>query len=53
MIGTWQNIYKGNFGRFVVGLQGSYIERDAFSGVGGSPTTNETIVMTSFRYYPF
>lgn len=53
VLGTWQNIYKGNFGRFVVGLQGSYIERDAFSGVGGAPTANETIVMTSIRYYPF
>ena len=53
VLGTWQNIYKGNYGRFVVGVQGSYIERDAFSGVGGAPSTNETIVMTSFRYYPF
>jgi hypothetical protein len=53
VIGTWQNVYKGNFGRFVVGLQGSYIERDAFTGVGGAPSTNETIVMTSIRYYPF
>ncbi len=51
--GTWQDVYKGNFGRFVVGLQGSYIERDAFSGVGGAPTTNESIIMTSVRYYPF
>ncbi len=24
VIGTWQNVYKGNFGRFVVGLQGTY-----------------------------
>ncbi len=51
--GTWQNVYKGNFGRFVVGLQGTYEERDAFTGVGGQPTQNEAIVMTSIRYYPF
>jgi len=52
-VGTWQDVYKGKFGRFVIGLQGSYIERDAFSGVGGAPSTNDAIVMTSFRYYPF
>ncbi|MGO8917001.1 MAG: hypothetical protein ACLQJR_13945 [Stellaceae bacterium] len=52
-LGTWQDIYKGKFGRFVFGVQGSYIERDAFSGVGGAPSTNEAIAMTSFRYYPF
>jgi hypothetical protein len=52
--GTWQDVYKGNFGRWVVGLQYSYIERDAFSAtIGGSPSQNENIVMTSIRYYPF
>lgn len=53
ILGTWQDVYRGNFGRFVVGLQGTYEQRDAFSGVGGAPSTNEAIVMTSIRYYPF
>jgi hypothetical protein len=53
VIGTWQNIYKGSFGRFVVGLQGTYEDRIAFSGVGGAPSTNEFMVFSSIRYYPF
>ena len=52
--GFWQDIYKGNFGRFVFGFQGGQIWRDAFSGRGGkTPRTNIAIFMTSFRYYPF
>jgi hypothetical protein len=51
--GFWQDIYKGSYGRFVFGLEGGYIWRDAFSGVGGTPKTNIGIFMTSFRYYPF
>jgi hypothetical protein len=53
ILGTWQNIYKGNFGRFVVGLQGTYEERDAFQSGGGAPSQNEVMVFTSIRYYPF
>lgn len=51
--GFWQDIYKGSYGRFVFGLEGGYFWRDAFSGVGGAPSTNIGIFMTSFRYYPF
>lgn len=51
--GFWQDIYKGNYGRFTVGFEGGQIWRDAFSGVGGSPKTNIAIFMTSVRYYPF
>jgi hypothetical protein len=52
--GFWQDIYKGSFGRFVVGFQGGQIWRTAFSGTGGNtPRTNIAIFMTSFRYYPF
>jgi len=51
--GFWQDIYKGSYGRFVFGFQGGYIWRDAFSGVGGTPTTNIGIFMTSIRYYPY
>ena len=51
--GFWQDVYKGSYGRFVFGLQGGYIWRDGFSGVGGTPRTNIGIFMTSVRYYPF
>ena len=51
--GFWQDIYKGDYGRFTVGLQGGNIWRDGFSGVGGKPRTNIAIFMTSLRYYPF
>ncbi|HVM96180.1 MAG TPA: hypothetical protein VMT89_07310 [Candidatus Acidoferrales bacterium] len=52
--GFWQDVYKGNYGRFVFGLQGGEIWRDAFSGTGAkTPRTNVGIFMTSIRYYPF
>jgi len=51
--GFWQDIYKGDYGRFAFGLQGGYIWRDAFSGVGGAPSTDIAIFMTSVRYYPY
>jgi hypothetical protein len=51
--GIWQDIYKGNFGRFVLGGQAGYIWRKGFSGVGGTPRTDIAIFMTSLRYYPF
>ena len=51
--GFWQDVYKGSFGRFVVGLQGGQIWRIGFSGTGGNtPRTNIAIFMTSIRYYP-
>lgn len=52
--GFWQDVYKGSYGRFTLGLQGGEIWRDAFSGTGGkTPRTNIGIFMTSVRYYPF
>lgn len=51
--GAWQNIFKGSYGRLALGLQGSYTVRQAFEGVGGAPRTDEGVVLTSFRYYPF
>jgi len=53
-VGFWQDVYKGSYGRFVLGLQGGEIWRDGFSGTGGkTPRTNIDIFMTSVRYYPF
>jgi hypothetical protein len=55
-IGFWQNIYKGNYGRVAAGAQYEYIVRKAFDtipGNGGAVSTNDNVVMTSLRYYPF
>jgi hypothetical protein len=53
--GLWYNFYKGNMGRIAGGLQYEYIHRDTFAATvpGGflAPATNESIVMTSLRYY--
>ncbi|HML27243.1 MAG TPA: hypothetical protein PKE16_00090 [Hyphomicrobium sp.] len=52
--GVWQDIYKGSFGRAAVGAQAEYIKREAFNSInGGAPTTDDMIVLGSFRYYPF
>lgn len=51
--GFWKDIYNGPHGRAAVGAQGEYVKREAFEGFGGAPSTDEAIVMTSFRYYPF
>jgi hypothetical protein len=50
--GFWQDVYKGDYGRFTLGFQGGEIWRDGFAGVGGKPKTNIGIFMTSLRYYP-
>ena len=53
-VGIWDTIYKGAYGQFRGGLQYSYTQRNAFSAiVGGAPKTDENIVLTSLRYYPF
>lgn len=51
--GVWRDIYNGRYGRAAVGAQGEYVKREAFEGIGGAPSADEAIVMTSFRYYPF
>jgi len=35
------------------GAQYEYIKRKAFVGIGGDPSTDNNVVMTSVRYYPF
>jgi outer membrane murein-binding lipoprotein Lpp len=59
-IGFWQNIYKGDVGRFVFGAQYEYVRLTAFSGLAtgaGTPNQglnpNNNIFFTSLRYYPF
>ena len=53
-VGFWDKIYQGSFGHVQVGMQYSYTERHAFSGLNGlTPVTNDNIVFASLRYYPF
>jgi hypothetical protein len=53
-IGFWRTLYQGSFGRAQVGMQYSYTERQAFSGLGGiAPGGADNIVFTSVRFYPF
>jgi hypothetical protein len=52
-VGFWQNLYKGEYGRLTTGVQYQYLRRKSFDGVGGSVSTNDNVVMSSLRYYPF
>jgi hypothetical protein len=52
-VGFWQDLYKGHLGRVALGAQYEYLKREAFEGVGGAPSTNDSVVYTSIRYYPF
>lgn len=53
ILGFWWRIYQGNFGSFRFGMQYTYEHNIAFAGVGGKPTTDDSMVFTSIRYYPF
>jgi hypothetical protein len=59
-IGFWHKPYAGTFGHFQWGLQYSYIERAGFPSSTATtfaavpaPHTQENILMSSFRFYPF
>jgi len=52
-IGGWWRFAQGNFGTAEVGASYSYTRRTIFPGVGGAPSTDENVVMFSFRYFPF
>ena len=49
--GFWYKPYNGPKGRFQLGLQYSYLTRNAWSGKGGDPEAVENMIFTSFRYY--
>ena len=51
--GFYQTLHQGAFGAIKFGTQYSYTQRFAFGGIGGAPKTDEHIVMTQLRYYPF
>jgi hypothetical protein len=54
-VGFWHRFYKGPYGTLQYGIQAAYLNKTTWPGLNGlavvSPTGNETIVMTSFRYY--
>lgn len=50
-IGFWYRIYSGDRGRIQVGPQYSYVERSTWAGKGGTPSAQDNMVLTSFRYY--
>jgi hypothetical protein len=52
-VGFWHDLYKGNFGRVRVGAQYEYLRREAFEGIGGAPATDNNIILTSIRYFPW
>jgi len=53
-IGFWWRAYQGKFGSFRFGAQYSYTHLTAFAGAGGiKPTTDDNMIFTSIRYYPF
>ncbi len=52
-IGFWHKLYVGNFGRVQYGATYTYTKQSAFAGIGGAPSVDENIIMTSVRYYPF
>lgn len=51
--GFWWKIYQGKFGSFRYGMQYSYTHLTSFAGVGGHAPTDDNMVFTSIRYYPF
>jgi hypothetical protein len=52
-VGLYDTLWQGRFGTVKAGVQYSYNQRFAFQGVGGAPKTDDNIVMTQLRYYPF
>jgi hypothetical protein len=52
-VGFYDTVMKGSYGTVKAGVQYSYNQRFAFAGVGGAPRTDDNIVMTQVRYYPF
>ncbi len=52
-IGLWWAFYKGGYGAAKLGLQYSYTKVTGFQVGGVAPTTNDNMVFTSLRYFPF
>jgi hypothetical protein len=53
-VGTWWRAYQGKFGSFRFGMQYSYTKLQSFAGsTGVHAPTDDSMVFTSVRYYPF
>ena len=52
-VGAWWRFLKGDYGTMQAGAQYSYTRKEAFSGAGGSPKTDDNMLFFSFRYLPF
>ena len=52
-VGAWWRFLHGPYGTAEVGSQYEYVRRSTFSGVGGSPSTDDNILLFSSRYLPF
>ena len=58
-LGVWWRFLKGNYGTMAAGAQYSYTKRTAFAGAATSPgasatpTTDDNMMLFSFRYMPF
>ena len=50
-IGFWQDLYKGRYGRFALGVELEYLKRTSFDGIGGVVSTDNIIAFTSLRYH--
>jgi hypothetical protein len=52
--GFWWRAYQGKFGSFRFGMQYSYTKLQSFAGsTGVHAPTDDSMVFTSIRYYPF
>ncbi|HXY15285.1 MAG TPA: hypothetical protein VEI26_12360 [Terriglobales bacterium] len=50
-LGFWYRLYSGDKGRVQFGPQYSYINRSTWAAKGGTPSAQENMILTSFRYY--
>ena len=48
--GFWYTFFKGPFGTFKYGMNYEHLKRNTWHAVGGQPTGQDDIVMTSFRF---
>jgi hypothetical protein len=51
--GFWWRGYNGRYGSFRYGMEYSYLHLTSFAGMGGKPETDDNMIFTSVRYYPF
>lgn len=52
-VGFWWRYFQGDYGTLAVGAQFSHTSVKAFSGIGGTPHTDDNMAFISLRYMPF